>query len=152
MDALTAAAMGINSPALTAISLFLNNKIVFGAVAVAIMLLAERRNNKRLKIIAAIALAVCAAFALKNIYAIHRPCYGIGCPADYSFPSLHAVTVFTLMVAFLDKKEYLFFLFFALFVAFTRLHLGFHTFEDIAAALPVAILAYHIVDSRWKNG
>jgi len=152
MDALTAAAMAINSPALTSVSLLIDNGFIFVAVILALVLIAERRNGKRLKIIAALVLAVVAGFALKNIYAIHRPCSGTGCPADYSFPSLHAVTAFTLMIAFLDKRSYPFFLFFALFVAFTRLHLGVHTFEDIAAAFPVAVLAYHIVDSRWKYG
>jgi len=152
MDALTRAAMGINSPALTAVSLLLDNDVFFAVLILAIILLAERRNDKRLKIISAIALAFIAGFALKDIYAIQRPCSGLGCPAGYSFPSLHAVTAFTLMVAFLDKREYPLFLVFALFVAFTRLHLGFHTFEDIAGALPVAILSYHIVDSRWKYG
>lgn len=152
MDALTTAAMAINSPALTTVSLLLGNDIAFGAIILALVLIAERRDDKRLKIIAAIALAVAAGFALKDIYAIHRPCSGAGCPADYSFPSLHAVTAFTLMIAFLDKRSYPFFLFFALFVGFTRLHLGVHTFEDIAAAFPVAVLAYHIVDSRWSHG
>jgi membrane-associated phospholipid phosphatase len=152
MDALARAAMGINSPALTAVSLFIDNDVFFVALVLALILLVERRNNKRLKIITAIMLAVFAGMALKGIYAIPRPCYGSVCPPDYSFPSLHAVTVFTLMLAFLDKREYPFFLLFAIFVAFTRLHLGVHTFEDIAAAFPVAILAYHIVDSRWPNG
>jgi membrane-associated phospholipid phosphatase len=151
MDALTRAAMGINNPALTAISLLLDNDVFFAALVLALILIAERRDNKRLKIMTAIVLAVLAGMALKSIYAIPRPCYGLNCPSDYSFPSLHAVTAFTLMIAFLNKREYPFFLFFALFVAFTRLHLGVHTFEDVAAAFPVAILAYHVVDSRWKN-
>jgi membrane-associated phospholipid phosphatase len=152
MDALTTAAMALNSPALTYVSQLLDNDFIFGALIVAIVLIAERRNDKRLKIFAALVLALTAGFALKSIYAIHRPCSGAGCPTDFSFPSLHAVTVFTLMIAFLDKRSYPLFLFFALFVAFTRLHLGVHTFEDIAGAFPVAILAYHIVDSRWKHG
>jgi len=152
MDALTTAAMAINSPALTAVSLLLGNDVIFGALILALVLIAERRDGKRLKIMTALVLAVAAGLALKSIYAIDRPCSGAGCPADYSFPSLHAVTAFTLMIAFLDKRSYPFFLFFALFVAFTRLHLGVHTFEDMAAAFPVAVLAYHIVDSRWKNG
>jgi len=152
MDALTAAAMAINSPALTSVSLLIDNDFIFGGLVLALLFVAESRNDKRLKVLAALALAVTAGFALKSVYAIHRPCSGAGCPADYSFPSLHAVTAFTLMIAFLDKRSYPFFLFFALFVVFTRLHLGVHTFEDIAAAFPVAVLAYHIVDSRWKDG
>jgi len=152
MDALTTAAMALDSPALTAVSLLLDNAFVFAAVVLPLLLVAEPRDKKRLKVVAALALAVAVGVALKSVYAIHRPCSGPGCPSDYSFPSLHAVTVFTLMIAFLDKRGYPFFLFFALFVAFTRLHLGVHTFEDVAAAFPVAVLAYHAVDSRWKYG
>jgi len=50
------------------------------------------------------------------------------------------------MIAFLNKKNYPLFLLFGMFTAFTRLHLGVHTLEDVAAALPVAFLSYYIAD------
>lgn len=152
MDALTSFAINLKLPLLAEVSKLLSNPLIFTVVVLAVIFLAERRSDKQKKIVVALALAAVAGLALKSIYAVPRICAGeLNCPTDYAFPSGHSVVAFTLMIAFLDKKEYPIFLVFGLFVAFTRLHLGVHSFEDVAAALPVALLAYHIVDSKWRT-
>jgi membrane-associated phospholipid phosphatase len=55
------------------------------------------------------------------------------------------------MTGFLNKKSYPLFLLFALFVSFTRMNLGVHVFEDIAGALPVALISYYLIDIAWKR-
>jgi membrane-associated phospholipid phosphatase len=145
--------MGVELPWLTEVSQLLNNEFIFVILILGIVLIAEQRNEKRVKIIVALVIAAMMGLALKNIYRIDRICSNeLNCPVDYAFPSGHSIAAFTIMIAFLDKKHYPLFLAFGFFVSFTRLHLGVHTFEDVAAALPIAILAYHIVDSKLKGG
>ena len=62
---------------------------------------------------------------------------------DYSFPSLHVSTVFS-SIAILDRefpKFKWFWIFFGLFVAFSRMYLGFHYLTDVVAG---AILGFSI--------
>lgn len=142
---------------LTAISLLIGNEIFFFLLVGAMVLLAEKRPEKRKKIILGIIVVSILVVALKNIFATERPCIGIeaeyGCPAipltEYSFPSGHAAVAFLAMIAFLDKPTFLAFWVFALLIAFSRLFLGVHTFEDIAGALVLAPIAYHITDVLW---
>ncbi|MCP4648028.1 MAG: phosphatase PAP2 family protein [bacterium] len=143
--------------ALTEISLLLGNEIIFFLVVGAMVFLAEKRPEKRKKIILGIIIISLMVIALKNIFAVERPCTGIeaefGCPSfpfmEYAFPSGHAAVAFLVMIAFLDKKSFPVFWLFALFIAFSRLFLGVHNFEDIAGALVLAPIAYHITDVLW---
>ena len=154
MDQITEFAFSINNELLTQVSLLLNNNLVFTLLIIAIVLVAERRNPKRIKIFSALILAFIFSLALKSIFAVERPCVPLGldyCPEDYAFPSLHATIAFTLMIAFLNKKSYWLFMIFALFVSFSRLVIAVHTFADIAAALPVALISYYIIDVLWRR-
>lgn len=154
MDPLTEFAYNLNNGLLTTISLVLNNDLFFAALILLTVLATEKRNPKRVKIFSAILLAVIIAVILKSLFAIQRPCSPADfdfCPPDYAFPSLHATAAFTLMITFLNKKNYWLFMLFALFVSFTRMVLGVHTFLDIAAALPVAIVTYYIIDVLWRR-
>ena len=154
MDQITEFAFSINNELLTQASLLLNNNVFFTLLIIAIVLIAERRNPKRVKIFSALILAFLFSLALKSIFEIERPCIPLGldyCPEDYSFPSLHATLAFTLMIAFLNKRSYWLFMIFALFVAFSRLVIAAHTFTDIVAALPVALISYYIIDVLWRR-
>ena len=143
--------------ALTEVSLLLGNEIIFFLVVGAMVFLAEKRPEKRKKIILGIIVISIMVIALKNIFAVERPCIGIeaehGCPSfpfmEYAFPSGHAAVAFLVMIVFLDKRSFPVFWVFALFIAFSRLFLGVHNFEDIAGALVLAPIAYHITDVLW---
>jgi membrane-associated phospholipid phosphatase len=151
MDAITAAAMAIDNPMLKSVGMFLDSSIIYAVIILVLLFLGERRNQKLAKVILCLVLAIAAATAVKNVMAVERPCAGQAwCHDDYSFPSLHAVAAFALMTAFLDKKTFPFYLAFALFVCFTRLNLGVHTFRDIAGALPIALIAYYATDIAWN--
>ncbi len=152
MDAITAAALSIQNPALTAIGRLFDHDLLYMALILAIVLVAEWRNSKRLKIFFSLGVAFILGTALKQVVAEPRPCAGvIGCPADYAFPSLHALIAFTLMSGFLNKRSFPLFLAFALFVSFTRLNIGVHSFIDIAGALPVALISYYIADMASRS-
>jgi|SRR5208283_3605584 len=152
MDAITAAAVAVNSPLLHSIDLLIDNVWVYAAVVLILLFISERRSSKRIKILFSLTLVILAVTALKPLLAVDRPCFGqISCPSDYSFPSLHVAVAFALMIAFLDKKSFAFYFLFALFVAFTRMNLGFHTFRDVAGALVIALVAYYITDIIWDR-
>ncbi len=147
MDAITRLALSVNSPLIHQIGQLLDNDLFYLALILGLVLLAERRDGKRVRMFIALIVTFVAVFFLKVVLAHPRPCLGLpGCPNDPSFPSMHAAIAFTLMLGFLNKRSYFLFLLFALFVAFTRLNLGVHSFEDVAGALPVSLLTYYFTD------
>lgn len=146
-------AVSVNAPLLRAVGLLLDDTMTYGLVLLGLLLLGEQRPGKLAKVILTVVLALLLAMGLKNIMADQRPCVGQeGCPDDFAFPSLHATAAFTLMIAFLNKRSYVFYFAFTLFVCFARMNLGMHDFEDIAGALPVAVLSYYAVDAIWRSG
>jgi len=154
MDPITEFAFNINNELLAQASLLLNNNLVFTVLVIAIVLFAERRDSKRIKIFSALLIAFVFSIVLKSAFAVERPCAQLGldyCPGDYSFPSMHATIAFTLMVAFLNKRSFWVFMLFALFVSFSRLVIAAHSFADIAAALPVALVSYYMIDVLWRR-
>lgn len=154
MDPVTDYAFHLSNGPLTEASLILNNDIIFALLVIALVLIAEKRNPKRVKIFSAVLLAAIFSVALKSIFMVERPCSIMDldyCPADYALPSLHATVAFALMISFLNKRSYWVFVLFALFVSFSRLVLAVHTFRDIAAALPVALVSYYIVAVLWRK-
>ncbi|MCI0503531.1 phosphatase PAP2 family protein [Candidatus Micrarchaeota archaeon] len=152
MDSITAIAAGIQNPLLSAVGLALDSAAIYAILILALMLLGERRDGKRKKIIASLAVAFLLAGILKFAMAHERPCIGeTWCPEDNSFPSMHAAIAFTLMIGFLNKRGYPLYLAFALFVSFTRLNLGVHVFLDIAGALPIALISYYLTDIIWQE-
>ncbi len=152
MDTITSIAVSVDNPLLRAIGLALDDSIIYAALVIALLLIGESRNEKRVKVLAALVLAFIAVNAIKYVIAEERPCAGFAwCPTDYAFPSTHATIAFTLMTGFLNKRSYALYLLFALFVSFTRMNIGVHTFLDIAGALPVALLCYYFTDIIWRE-
>jgi len=152
MDAITAFALSIDNPAIKMLGMLLDNSFIYAGLLLGLILGGEQREGKRMKIILSIVLAFLMAITIKYAMARERPCtLEDWCPQDYSFPSIHAAVAFTLMTAFVNKKSYILYLFFALFVSFTRLNLGVHIFQDVAAALPIALMSYYVMDITWKT-
>ena len=150
VDTITGLALSVQNPLVTQIAMLLNDNLIYAALILALLLIGEGRNGKRAKVLLSLVIAIAIGVVVKTALATERPCADeTWCPTGYSFPSLHATAAFTLMVAFLNKKSYPGFLLFALFVAFTRLNLGVHTFRDIAGALPLAIIAYYVTGLAW---
>jgi membrane-associated phospholipid phosphatase len=152
MDTVTSVVMSIDNPIIRGAGMLLNDTLVYGLIIVVLVFLGESRNDKRKKILGSLVIAFLLTFSLKYALAYDRPCAGDGwCPEGYSFPSAHAAIAFTLMTAFLNKKNYSLYLLFALFVGFSRLNIGVHTFHDVAAALPVAMLSYYVTNIVWRR-
>lgn len=136
------------------VSLLLGNELIFFILVGTMVLVAEKRPEKRKKILLGVLIVSLMVLGLKNIFATDRPCIGLdSCPSfpflEHSFPSGHAAVAFLVMLAFLDKKSFPFFWLFALFIALSRVFVGAHTFEDIAGSLALAPIAYYITDLLW---
>lgn len=152
MDTISSLALAVDIPLIKEVGVLLGNSFIYAGIVVLMMILAEKRDGKRLKILLSLILTFIAVSAIKSAIALERPCAGEDwCPWGYSFPSAHAAVAFALMIAFVDKKSYPLFLLFALFVSFSRLNLGVHVFHDIAGALPIAIISYYVTDILWKR-
>ncbi|MBI5227945.1 phosphatase PAP2 family protein [Candidatus Micrarchaeota archaeon] len=152
MDAITLLIQSVSLPYLNQINMLLDLDYIYVLLVLGLIALGERRNDKRAKILTSIVLAIIVGFAIKHIIAEPRPCIGKEfCPKDYSFPSLHATIAFALMTGFLNKKNYAWYLLFAIFVGFSRINFGVHTFIDVAGALPIALISYYVVDILWSK-
>jgi membrane-associated phospholipid phosphatase len=142
----------IHNQTLEVVGQLINNNIIYFFLLIGIVVIFERKNEKRAKIIIAIFVALISCILIKNTLARDRPCVNLlWCPQDYSFPSIHSATAFTLMMGFLRKQNFPLILLFSLFVAFTRINIGVHTIEDVSGALPIAILAYYFVHIYWSE-
>ena len=151
MISITEVIQSVDIEMLKTMGWILNSSIIYGLLLGIIIVVAEK--ERRLRIFVAILLALVIGMAVKQVFAVERPCLGEDwCPLDYSFPSNHAVAAFTLMIAFLRRKAFPYFFLFALFIAFTRINIGVHTFQDIEAALPVAFVSYYITRTVIADG
>lgn len=155
MDGITLGFNSINNEILTSLALLLDNHIIFSIILLLIIFLLEKRDHKRGKLLIIVMLAFLVGIAIKTMTEIPRPCEELllkaECGESYSFPSLHAITAFVLALGFLNKKEYPLILLFALFVSFSRIYLGVHTFVDIAGSLVLAPIVYGIVDWYFRR-
>ena len=132
-------------------SLVLDNSVIFFMFVLFLVLLTEKRPRKITKITCAIVLAALLVYGLKGILQVPRPCVGEDfCPLSFSFPSGHAAIALTLMLAFINKKSFPLFWVFAFFIGMSRLYLGVHYFEDIAAGFIIAPVSYLTVDTVWR--
>ena len=145
MVSITQMAQAVDNEIITEIGLLLNDPLIYGAVLLLLVIAGGQGTKKTSRILYSLALATLIGLLAKEAFSHDRPCAGEEwCPGGYSFPSTHAVTAFTLMTAFLRKKQYPVYLLFALFVSFSRINIGVHVFQDIVAALPIALISYYI--------
>lgn len=145
MVSITQMAQAVDIQILKEIGLLLNEPLIYGAILLLLVVAGAQGKKKTSRILYSLALATFIGLVAKEAFSHDRPCAGEEwCPGGYSFPSTHAVTAFTLMIAFLRKKQYPLYLIFALFVSFTRINIGVHVFQDIVAALPIAVISYYV--------
>jgi membrane-associated phospholipid phosphatase len=151
---ITGSIASIKSGWLTTIGLLIDNDILFSALIIITGIYLIREMDKRVRFGVALAFAYVIALILKNVLAVPRPCFddpAVICPASFSLPSMHATMAFTLAFSLLDRKAFVPVLLFALFVCFTRINLGVHTFEDVAAALPIGFISMLAAKEAYKR-
>jgi membrane-associated phospholipid phosphatase len=151
-DIVTALALSVQNPVLSAVGHLLGNEFFYIAIVIGLVVAFERKNDKRLKILLLISISFLLGWIVKYLVAEPRPCLGaIWCPLDYAFPSTHALVAFAIMFGFMKKKSFPFFIAFAVFISFTRMNIGVHSFGDILGAIPIAIFGYYITEIAWAR-
>lgn len=149
---LTLLISSFNNPAVTAGSLFFQNYEVLALIilfGVAMFL-----TNKRLALVIALGLALLFVPLLKDAYAQPRPCENLKtlqCETDYGMPSAHATVAFIFIAAAVGTWAFLFFLPVGLFMAFSRIYLGLHSFEQVAAGAALGVILFLVADAIAKR-
>lgn len=153
-DTITQGINQFNEPVLTVLASLIHDNIIFLVLLVGLLLLGERGERTK-KILVALVFVALLSLGLKEAFQIERPCNElitkVPCPESYSFPSIHATLAFTLAIAFLYRSNYWIYIAFALLVAASRIYLGVHTFEDVAASLALAAVSYSFIDRIWVH-
>ena len=89
--------------------------------------------------------------SLKPLISEERPCAGLpGCPESYAFPSGHALVVAALAFSRYGEKDFLPLFAFALFVGYTRILLGVHTWQQVFAGFALAVFLLELRRFRWS--
>lgn len=156
MDWATKTVYMVNHPALTLAASVLDSTLWFTLIAVALVLVFENRDQKRLKVFFLMVVAFFMASFIKEMVHSERICISgivskVDCPRDYGFPSNHATLAFVLALAFLNKRGFLAFLLFAVLVSLSRMYLGVHSFEDILGGLALAPIAFVVGEALWNS-
>ena len=130
----------------------------FGIVVVAMLLTPSlifyKKNKKIIYLLwLTFIVSVIVAFIIKLIVLRQRPVEAFTYPftniLNYSFPSMHAMAVFSLLpllVKYLPKQKY-FWIGFALLTVFSRIYFGFHFLSDVVFG---ALAGYFIGDYLLK--
>ncbi|MBI5347576.1 MAG: phosphatase PAP2 family protein [Candidatus Aenigmarchaeota archaeon] len=145
----------IANPLLDFIAVAIHNDFYFIILLMIAVLLRERNPQKLWKVFVACVFVLLLSAGIKSMLKIDRPCtserFAYLCPDSYSFPSLHAAIAFAVAMSFLQKRSYPPYALLALFVAFTRIYLGVHSFEDIAGGMAIGIIGYYIIDVLFER-
>ena len=111
--------------------------VVFVMLIIPLILLFNKNKKKGFVLLMAFIISIVSSFIIKLIVLRHRPTELINFPfinvADYSFPSMHASAVFSLLPLlnnYLPRQKY-FWISFTLLVAFTRIYFRFHFLSDV---------------------
>ena len=113
----------------------------------AMVLLAVYKMKSARVLLLAVVVAGLVGLALKPVIAQDRPC-NLGepslveCLKDYGMPSTHAATSSALAVATLGTPLFFIFAPIAVLVAYSRVYLGVHTLEQVAAGVALGVAAY----------
>ena len=102
-------------------------------------------------VLPAVVISYTVTLGLKLLFQIPRPCSGLLCPTDYSFPSGHATVIFAAMTLLFfvtkDRKAKVVYLVFASLVGLSRFFLGLHRIEDVIVGaligIAVGYITYH---------
>lgn len=143
----------------SALSIIANFGVVL-TVMLAIPSLIFYKKNKKILYLLLITFTASfiLAFIIKLIVLRQRPIEAFTYPfveiINYSFPSMHAMVVFSLLPAlikFLPKQKY-FWILFSFLVAFSRIYFGFHFLSDVVfGALFGYFIGYFFVDLYEKK-
>lgn len=136
--------------------------VVFASLVVPSIIL-YRKNKKPVYLLwLSFTVSVASAFIIKLIVLRPRPAevftYPLTTLINYSFPSMHAMAVFSLLpmlVKYLPRQKH-FWIIFAILVSFSRIYFGFHFLSDVVFGalsgyfIGICLLKLHEKRKLWK--
>jgi membrane-associated phospholipid phosphatase len=129
--------------------------VSFSALLVIAASLYFKEGRKIPFLVSAVVVALLLGFSFKSFLQEERPCAlspsKIPCPTDFSLPSMHALLAFTIAIIALGTRSFPIYLFYALFIAFSRVYLGVHTITEVAAGLSLAFLACVLTELLFRR-
>ncbi|MBI4399423.1 phosphatase PAP2 family protein [Candidatus Micrarchaeota archaeon] len=153
MDIVTEFISKISIEPLTKLAVFLdhwyNSYILFFLMTLAII---PFFNDKRKVIVLAVALFLVTVvfLATKNLTNVERPCVQlpakVECPNEPAFPSGHTSGAFVFIAASIGEAFFIVYFILGIFVAFSRIYVGVHWFNDIAGGMVVGVVCYVVAD------
>ncbi|MGB9634873.1 MAG: phosphatase PAP2 family protein [Candidatus Micrarchaeia archaeon] len=154
-DAVTRFIASLDHPIITKISYFIDQYTpIFYIISLILFASTLRKENKLLKTILAIMIAVGITFSLKYLIHTPRPCtldpsYVVyECPPapDYSFPSGHVAISSVFLAPLVGTNAFPIFLLLNLLVGFSRINLGVHFLNDVLASFVIGFFSYDIAN------
>lgn len=154
MDPITLFIVNLNIPILTSIGALLDNDLIFMALILGCAVIFENGKKRNLVLVSLVCIFL-IGFLLKIVIHQPRPCLvvpsKIECPSSFSFPSNHSLVSFALVAALWKKPQNWLFALFAIFVAFTRIYLGVHTFFDVLGGAIIGASAYLLIQIVYQK-
>jgi len=154
-DPVAQAVSALNIPIITAISLIIDNDIIFSLLIIGLSFIAVKEWKRRNLLILTLMFLFLVGFGIKLAVQESRPCTEviskISCPNDYSFPSTHTLVAFALATALWKKPYRWLYVLFAAFVAFTRVYLGVHVLMDVIGGALLGIFGCLAIMMIWEK-
>ncbi len=156
MDFLTTTLASASIPFITWLSvLFHNPYFSILVMGLAFLLMVKFKTSHASPFFLALLVAFFLLNPIKDLSAVPRPCNEllakVPCPTDASFPSGHATVAGIFILASVGTPLFLPFLALGLFVSFSRLYLGIHTFSDVAAGLALGMIIYALAEQFYAK-
>ena len=122
----------------------MNHDIIFGITILVALFIGTRNIKKLKKTFVALIIGLILFIILKYYFHVPRVCTGMpNCPSGFGFPSGHSTAVSIIALAFVKTELFPFYILFAILVMYSRMFVHAHTFYQVVASLPIAVLAYH---------
>ncbi|MCX8198336.1 MAG: phosphatase PAP2 family protein [Candidatus Micrarchaeota archaeon] len=144
--------------AISWIALLFHDSLAGAIAGLGIVLLIARLFGEEKKIpfmLSSIAISIAVGLLLKPLFSQIRPCEfepsTIPCPQDFAMPSSHSLAAFSLVFSSAGNRSFPAYLAFALLIAYSRLHLGVHSLEQVAAGAALALFAHFLTETAWKS-
>ncbi len=138
-----------------ALSKALDSDFIYALVLLSFLALGLLKLKNRKLLLLAFLLTGLVGLTLKPLAAQPRPCNAGGaslvpCPTDYGLPSMHASSAAVFAIASLGSGLFFFYFPAAVFIAYSRLYLGVHSLDQVAAGVALAI-AMHALSLGLLN-
>jgi undecaprenyl-diphosphatase len=154
LDLITMWGSQLNIPFLTPVAQLIDNDLIFLVLVLVIAFIAEQ-GKKRNRLVLILVLVYILSTGVKYLVHEARPCLiipsKIECPGSYSFPSSNAAVAFALAAGLWKKPNGWAYTVFAIFVAFTRVYLGVHTFFDVFGGMLLGVAGYLVLYIVWEK-